>query len=219
MDWFSFCSFPFISLSRRAAAKPRPAGSTKHDILSLKSAVNLTLQSRVFYEENMCPLAVSCCVVAEVIVVEMHFIRSISGFWALKLSFLCDLYFLYIYASVYSAFLWYKTCKLTQKRKKNPINSMLHQVIDICFVERTNTHVLQHQSKVLAVCRGDFLSHIKLSHITVTGWPVSLNRKCRAVSGPPCICWDILGGGQTDHSLSPSFCPFCYCVSVSETAV
>lgn len=70
-------------------------------------------------------------------------------------------------------------------------------------------NVLWRWCWVLAVCQGDFLSHIKPSHITVTGWPLSLNRKCRAVSGPLCICRDILGGGQTDHSLPPSFCPLC----------
>lgn len=70
-------------------------------------------------------------------------------------------------------------------------------------------NVLWRWCWVLAVCQGDFLSHIKLSHITVTGWPLSLNRKCHAVSGPRCICRDILGGGQTDRSLPPSFCPLC----------
>lgn len=57
------------------------------------------------------------------------------------------------------------------------------------------------------MCKGDFLSHIILSHIAVTGWPVSVNRKCCVVSRPQYICWDILGGARRDHS----FCVLCLC--------
>lgn len=79
---------------------------------------------------------------------------------------------------------------------------------------RTSPGELQHQCHVLAVCRRDFLSHIRPSHITGTGWPVRVTRKCRAVSGPRGLWWDVLGGGHSIPSPRPSFCPFCSCVSV-----
>lgn len=60
-----------------------------------------------------------------------------------------------------------------------------------------------------------FSSHCVPRWLTVTyrsdRLTVSVNRKCHGVSGPQCICWDILGRGQTDKCLSLclSFCPFC----------
>lgn len=63
------------------------------------------------------------------------------------------------------------------------------------------------RTPALAEGQGDFLLHIKLSRIAVTGRPLSLNRKCHTVSGAPCICWDILGGGQTDQAPPPSATP------------